>query len=84
MTQLLRIGYEPVAGYLAGGIEAWKSAGLRVRSYPVAEIDDLCRAYLNGQPLTILDVRQRREWDQRHIPEKSLHVFVGDLPGRLA
>jgi hydroxyacylglutathione hydrolase len=84
MTQLLRIGYEKVAGYLDGGIEAWKSAGCAVTRYPVAEIDDLCRAYENGQALKILDVRQRREWDEGHIPEKSLHLFVGDLPGRLA
>ena len=33
--------------------------------------------------MKILDVRQQREWDQGHIPEKSLHVFVGDLSERL-
>jgi hydroxyacylglutathione hydrolase len=26
-TQLLRIGYDQLAGYLADGMEAWKSAG---------------------------------------------------------
>ena len=83
-TQLLRIGYDQVAGYLAGGIGAWQSAGRPVASYPVAEIDDLCRACLNGQAMKILDVRQQREWNLGHIPEKSLHVFVGDLPNRVA
>lgn len=83
MTQLLRIGYDQVAGYLAGGIDAWKSEGRPLSSYPVAEIDDLCRACLSGQPMQILDVRQRREWDQGHIPEKSRHVFLGDLSGHL-
>ena len=82
-TQLLRIGYDHVAGYLAGGMDAWRSAGYPVTSYPVAEIDDLCQACLNGQAMKILDVRQQREWDQGHIPEKSLHVFVGDLSERL-
>ncbi len=83
MTQLLRIGYDRVAGYLAGGLEPWRSDGHPVNSYPVADIDDLCRACLSGQPMKILDVRQRSEWDQGHIPERSLHVFVGDLPQRL-
>jgi glyoxylase-like metal-dependent hydrolase (beta-lactamase superfamily II)/rhodanese-related sulfurtransferase len=82
-TQLLRIGYDQLAGYLADGMDAWKSAGCPVTSYPVGEIDDLCRACLNGQAMKILDVRQQREWDQGHIPEKSLHVFVGDLSERL-
>lgn len=83
MTQLLRIGYDRVAGYLTGAIDAWKSEGYEVASYPVAEIDDLCRACLSGQPMTIVDVRQRREWDQGHIPEKSVHLFVGDIPAHL-
>jgi hydroxyacylglutathione hydrolase len=78
-TQLLRIGYDHVAGYLTGGMDAWRAEGRTVNSYPVAEIDDLCRACLSGQPMQILDVRQGREWDQGHIPEKSRHVFVGDL-----
>src|SRR5207245_10843119 len=39
---------------------------------------------LSAQPLKILDVRQRREWDQSHVPEKSLHVFAGDLAQELA
>jgi hydroxyacylglutathione hydrolase len=83
LTQLLRIGYDRIAGHAAGGIETWKSAGYPVSSYPIAEIDDLCRACLDGQAMTILDVRQQGEWDHGHIPGKSLHVFLGDLPQRV-
>jgi hydroxyacylglutathione hydrolase len=83
VTQLLRVGYDRVAGYLTGGIDAWQSHGHPVASYPVVGIDDLYRAYRTGQPMTILDVRQQREWDQGHIPEKSVHIFVGDLATRL-
>ena len=82
-TQLLRIGYDRVVGYLIGGIDAWRGEGRAVNSYPVAEIDDLCRACLSGQSLQILDVRQAREWNQGHIPEKSRHLFLGDLPAHL-
>jgi hydroxyacylglutathione hydrolase len=83
ITQLLRIGYDQVAGYLAGGIDSWRLEGRSLRTYPVADIDELCRAYRLGQFMTILDVRQRREWDEVHVSEKTLHVFVGDLPDRL-
>jgi len=83
MTQLVRIGYDRVSGYLAGGVDAWRSDGRPVGSYGVADIDDLCQACLSGHAMQILDVRQQREWDQGHIPEKSVHVFLGDLAGRL-
>jgi len=83
ITQLLRVGYDRVAGYLTGGIDAWQSHGHPVASYPVMGIDDLYQAYRTGRPMTILDVRQQREWDQGHIPEKSIHIFVGDLATRL-
>ena len=82
MTQLLRIGYDRVGGYLAEGVKAWKSEGRPVKSYSVADIDDLCRACLSGQPLEVLDVRQKREWDQGHIPEKSRHIFIGPTAPR--
>jgi hydroxyacylglutathione hydrolase len=82
MKQLLRIGYEHVEGYLRGGIDAWQAAGLPVRSYRVAGLEELCRAYRAGKVPQVLDVRQRTEWDAGHIPD-SLHVFVGDLPDRL-
>jgi glyoxylase-like metal-dependent hydrolase (beta-lactamase superfamily II)/rhodanese-related sulfurtransferase len=83
LTQLLRIGYERVEGYLAGGIQAWLSTSRTALSYPVADIDDLHRATTTDDvhPI-ILDVRQPREWAQGVIPG-SLQLVVGDLPGRV-
>jgi glyoxylase-like metal-dependent hydrolase (beta-lactamase superfamily II)/rhodanese-related sulfurtransferase len=82
LTQLLRIGYERVEGYLAGGIRAWVSAGRTAMSYPVADVNDLRRASATGAHPLILDVRQPSEWGQGMIPG-SLQLFVGDLPGRV-
>jgi glyoxylase-like metal-dependent hydrolase (beta-lactamase superfamily II)/rhodanese-related sulfurtransferase len=82
VAQLVRIGYERVEGYLASGVEAWRAAGRPVRSYPVAGLEELCRAYRSGRPPQVLDVRQRTEWDAGHI-EGSRHLFVGDLPERV-
>jgi hydroxyacylglutathione hydrolase len=82
LRQLLRIGYERVEGYLAGGIEAWQSTARAARSYPVAAVDDLRRARACREPLLVLDVRQPQEWTEGVIPG-SLQLFLGDLPGRL-
>jgi rhodanese-related sulfurtransferase len=54
---------------------------LRVRY--VLETHDLCHAYLGGQPIQVLDVRQPVEWDTGYVPG-SLRIHLGDLPARLA
>ncbi len=82
ITQLIRIGYETVKGYLDGGIDAWRSSGRAMRSYSLAGVDDLCHAYLAGEPVRVLDVRQQVEWDTGHVPG-SLHIPVGELPKEL-
>jgi glyoxylase-like metal-dependent hydrolase (beta-lactamase superfamily II)/rhodanese-related sulfurtransferase len=82
MTQLLRVGYERIEGYLEGGIEAWRADGRPVAAYRVAGLEELCRSYRTGKVGSILDVRQQTEWDEGHIPG-SQHIFVGDLPDRI-
>ena len=80
-VQLFRIGFDDVPGYLDGGMDAWIASGRPTRSYPVATLDDLIgEARLGGR--AILDVRQRNEWEEGHLPG-SRHTFVGDLPRRI-
>lgn len=82
LTQLVRIGYERVEGYLAGGVEAWRSTGRSIDAYPVATVDELCATYEPNNGIRVLDVRQPKEWAEGLIPG-SLQIFVGDLNGRL-
>jgi rhodanese-related sulfurtransferase len=82
VTQLVRIGYERVQGYVDGGLEAWQASGRPTRSYPTAGVDDLCHAYLEGRPMQVLDVRQPVEWETGRVPG-SLHIHLGELPARL-
>jgi len=81
-TQLFRIGYEAVDGYLRGGVDAWVAVGRPLRSYPVATVDELATAVREGRA-RVLDVRQRTEWEAGHI-EGSTHLFVGDIDARIA
>ncbi len=73
-TELVRqchqIGYDEVAGELAGGISAWVAAGLELRRTPVVEAGDVA-----GR---VLDVRQDSEHAAGHIPG-SAHVELGRL-----
>jgi glyoxylase-like metal-dependent hydrolase (beta-lactamase superfamily II)/rhodanese-related sulfurtransferase len=79
VTQLLRIGWSQVRGYLGGGIAAWPGG---LRSYPTATAAELCDAAARGDDPLILDVRQELEWAWGTIPG-SRTLFLADLPRQL-
>jgi hydroxyacylglutathione hydrolase len=81
-VQLCRIGFDEVDGYLDGGVGAWIDSGRRTSSYPLATVADLAAA-VREHPETVLDVRQRTEWEDGHLPG-SRHCFVGDLSSAMA
>ena len=70
VRQCLAIGYERLAGELAGGIESWRSAELPVATVPVVNAGDAAGA--------LVDVRQRNEFAAGHVPG-AIHVEVGDM-----
>jgi rhodanese-related sulfurtransferase len=70
VRQALKVGYERLAGELAGGIVAWERAGFdlrRVTLVPAAQAAG-----------TIVDIRQDAEYAAGHIPG-ALHVELGAL-----
>jgi glyoxylase-like metal-dependent hydrolase (beta-lactamase superfamily II)/rhodanese-related sulfurtransferase len=78
-TQLLRIGWSQVTGYLAGGVGAWPGG---LRSYPASTVNELCDAMARDEDPLVMDVRQELEWAWGTIPG-SRTLFVADLPGQL-
>ena len=62
-----KVGYERLDGFLEGGVGAWPE--------PLARIPLTHAARANG---TIVDVRQRSEYDAGHIPG-ARHVELGDI-----
>ena len=82
VRQLIRIGYDRINGFLAGGFEAWKSAGLPTESAKGIDLETL--KDLSGQdhaPM-ILDVRQRSEYHAGHI-KGALNIELGELQEHL-
>ena len=79
--QLLRVGLDSVAGFVDGGLDAWKSAGLPLASIPQITPGELHQRLSHGDRITLVDVRTPHEWRRGHI-EASVHVPVGDIPER--
>jgi glyoxylase-like metal-dependent hydrolase (beta-lactamase superfamily II) len=83
-TELLRVGYERVPGWLEGGIEAWAASGRPLASYGTTTMAEVHRQRAaGGAPDVLLNVRQPNEWAGGVVPGSEL-IFVADLPARIA
>jgi hydroxyacylglutathione hydrolase len=64
--RLARVGIEALQGFLEGGVEGWKRAGLAVASTPQISVQEL-ETRLHAGDLQVLDVRRAPEWEAAHI-----------------
>jgi len=64
--RLTRVGIEVLDGYLAGGVTAWKQAGLPIATISQMTASELVARLKSGR-VQILDVRREPEWDAGHI-----------------
>jgi hydroxyacylglutathione hydrolase len=71
--QALKIGFNPPAGELAGGMASWGGPTIGT---PLVRANEI-----SGTP--VLDVRQLNEFDTGHIPGAT-HIELGDLPSQTA
>jgi hydroxyacylglutathione hydrolase len=71
--QCRTIGYDHLAGELAGGMTAWRAANLPQAQLPVVEAEQL-----DDQPGVVLDVRQASEITDGHLPG-AVAVELGAL-----
>ncbi|HVL92853.1 MAG TPA: rhodanese-like domain-containing protein [Acidimicrobiales bacterium] len=78
---LLRIGYDPPVGWLAGGMMAWRTAALDIERLPQITVHELRRRLEAGE-LNVLDVRQPAEWASGHV-RGATFITGGALPDRM-
>jgi hydroxyacylglutathione hydrolase len=78
--QLLRIGYEVPAGWLSGGMFAWRTQGKPLQTTPPISVQEL---HEDRGRLHVLDVRQPAEWANGHIPDAQF-ITGAELPERIA
>jgi hydroxyacylglutathione hydrolase len=62
--RLARVGIENPRGYLNGGLEAWKQAGLPLANLPQIDVQTLRDRLQSSQ---VLDVRREPEWQAGHM-----------------
>lgn len=78
LTELRRIGYDDVRGYLAGGIKAWIAAGKNIGSLTQIsprELEENPEAYA---ATLLLDVRTAQEYENFHLPG-AIHLPLDKL-----
>lgn len=86
VLSLLRIGYPPPRGYLAGGMATWRTAGMMLEHLPLWTVRDLSEELRSNPDLLVLDVRHGGEWraghirGARHIPGAELARRMEEVP----
>jgi hydroxyacylglutathione hydrolase len=66
--RLARVGLENVQGYLAGGMNAWKEAGLELGSVQQITVAELKELVETRPELQLIDVRRVAEYESGHAP----------------
>lgn len=85
VTRLARVGYDHALGYLDGGFEAWKSAGLPVDTIPSISAAEFARREAENPAIHILDVRKNSEYNSEHIvnAENAPLDYIDDSMARV-
>jgi hydroxyacylglutathione hydrolase len=76
VVRLARVGIENVKGYLEGGVQSWREAGLPVAMLPQVSVAEL-NAAIAKHDMQIVDVRRPAEYVDGHVP----HALNAPLAG---
>jgi glyoxylase-like metal-dependent hydrolase (beta-lactamase superfamily II)/rhodanese-related sulfurtransferase len=82
-TRLGRIGFDAVAGYLGGGMQALDSRPELLERTERVTASSLAEQLGGPEPLLVVDVRTPREWEEKHV-EGAVNVPLGQLRERRA
>jgi hydroxyacylglutathione hydrolase len=74
----IRLGYDNIAGYLAGGFPLWTKAAQEFFTLPTCSVQQLNKRLLTESPF-LLDVRDVRNWKSVGHIKNAHHQFVGEL-----
>ena len=67
VTRLARVGYDYCIGYLDGGFDAWKNAGMEVDQIERVSAEELAEIMANNPDVPVFDVRKKSEYLSEHI-----------------
>ena len=79
IVRLARSGHEKIAGFLSGGIAAWKKSGFslsHIKQVTVQELKELRAS--KEMELQVIDVRRAGEYEDAHVPD-AVNLALCDL-----
>jgi len=85
IIRLSRVGYDGTIGYLEGGFEAWKAAGMEVDTVARITADKL-KEKLDQENILVIDVRKSSEFLSQHldcavnIPLNVINDHLSEFP----
>ncbi|WP_234735095.1 MBL fold metallo-hydrolase [Tellurirhabdus bombi] len=83
VLRLARVGYDYCIGYLSGGFEAWKKAGLEVDEIESISAAVFAERLAETPTLSVIDVRRPAEYDPEHLANAE-NVPLDDLNSHMA
>ena len=78
-TALMRLGFDNLEQYLAGGIWSWITTGKALEAIPAIDIATLYKRIDDKEELLVLDVRSHREYENAPSA-RSRRIWLGELP----
>jgi len=82
VVRLARVGIENVKGYLDGGFQSWRDAGLPIEAIEQVSVAQLKEQMANND-LQIVDVRRPAEYVSGHVP-RALNAPLASLDKSLS
>ena len=85
LIRLSRIGYDNTIGYLEGGFDSWKNAGLEVDTVTRITAKELEKLY-SSHKTPIFDVRKKSEFVSEHligainVPLNEINNYLAEFP----
>jgi hydroxyacylglutathione hydrolase len=79
----VRLGYDNLAGYLAGGFPAWFKSAAPVGNFGAWSVQEL-ELRRTEKDLFLLDVRDISNVTRTGKIPGAHHIYIGELPGRLS
>jgi hydroxyacylglutathione hydrolase len=82
VTRLARVGFDRTLGFLKGGFDSWKAAGMEVDAIKSIDADELANI-LAKEEINILDVRKNSEYLSEHV-ENATNLPLDYINNHLA
>jgi len=81
-SNLSRIGYDNIDGYLAYSIESWFNSGYPLESSSLLSASKLKERLDSGEKIVLLDVRSKEELLEKRMKD-VMNIYVGHLEERV-